>query len=343
MAKKTTKKSLLTADSTAFMERYLNNPSPTGFESEGQKLWLDYIRPYVDEHIIDPYGTVVGVINPEAKYRVVIEAHADEISWFVHYITKEGFIYVKRNGGSDHMIAPSMRVNIHTDKGIVKAVFGWPAIHVRNGKTEVTPTTENIFLDCGCNSKAEVEKLGIHVGCVITYEDEFMILNGHNFVGVKLPFGLYVTNSVQEEVGLRGAEMIVERIKPDLAIVTDVTHDTQTPMMSKVQSGDIACGAGPVLSYAPAVHNNLLKHIVRTAEKEKIPFQRLAASRATGTDTDAFAYGGAGVPSALISLPLRYMHTTVEMVHKDDVENVIQLIYAAVKSLKAGQDMRYFK
>jgi len=366
MAKKTTKKSLLTADSMAFMERYLNNPSPTGFESEGQKLWLDYVRPFVDEHIVDPYGTVVGVINPEAEYRVVIEAHADEISWFVHYITKEGFIYVKRNGGSDHMIAPSKRVNIHTDKGIVKAVFGWPAIHVRNGKTEITPTTENIFLDCGCTSKEDVERLGIHVGCVITYEDEFMVLNGHNFVGraldnrmggfmiaevarllkqnkVKLPFGLYVTNSVQEEVGLRGAEMIVERIKPHMAIVTDVTHDTQTPMMSKVQSGDIACGKGPVISYAPAVHNNVLKHVVRTAEKEKIPFQRLAASRATGTDTDAFAYGAAGVPSALISLPLRYMHTTVEMVHREDVENVIQLIYTAVKSVKPGQDMRYFK
>lgn len=366
MAKKTTKKSLLTTDSMAFMERYLNNPSPTGFESEGQKIWLDYVRPFVDEHIVDPYGTVVGVINPDAEYRVVIEAHADEISWYVHYITKEGFIYVKRNGGSDHMIAPSKRVNIHTEKGIIKAVFGWPAIHVRNAKTEITPTTENIFLDCGCTSKEEVEKLGIHVGCVITYEDEFMVLNGHNFVGraldnrmggfmiaevarllkhnrVKLPFGLYVTNSVQEEVGLRGAEMIVERIKPDLAIITDVTHDTQTPMMSKVQSGDIACGNGPVLSYAPAVHNNVLKHVVRTAEKEKIPFQRLAASRATGTDTDAFAYGAAGVPSALISLPLRYMHTTVEMVHREDVEHVIQLIYAAVKSLKPGQDMRYFK
>jgi putative aminopeptidase FrvX len=365
MAKKTTK-SLLTDRSMAFLERYLNNPSPTGFESEGQKIWLEYVRPFVDEHIIDPYGTVVGVINPDAPYKVVIEAHADEISWFVHYITKEGFIYVKRNGGSDHMIAPSKRVNIHTEKGIVKAVFGWPAIHVRNGKTEITPTTENIFLDCGCKNKEEVEKLGVHVGCVITYEDEFVVLNGHNFVGraldnrmggfmiaevarllkkdrVKLPFGLYITNSVQEEVGLRGAEMIVERIKPDLAIVTDVTHDTQTPMMSKVQSGDIACGDGPVLSYAPAVHNTLLKHIVRTAEKEKIPFQRLAASRATGTDTDAFAYGSAGVPSALISLPLRYMHTTVEMVHRRDVEHVIQLILASVKGLKSGTDMRYFK
>ncbi len=225
---------------------------------------------------------------------------------------------------------------------------------------------DNIFLDCGCDSKEEVEKLGVHVGCVITFEDEFMVLNKKHYVGraldnrmggfmiaevarllkenkVKLPFGLYVTNSVQEEVGLRGAEMIVERIRPDLAIVTDVTHDTQTPMMNKIQSGDVACGKGPVLSYGPAVHNTLLKHIVTTAEKEKIAFQRAAVSRATGTDTDAFAYGAAGVPSALISLPLRYMHTTVESVHKDDVENVIRLIYASVKALKSGQDMRYFK
>jgi putative aminopeptidase FrvX len=366
MAKKSSPKSILTKASLEFLERYVNNASPTGFESEGQKMWLEYVKPQVDHHFVDPYGTVVGVVNPEAPYKVVIEAHADEISWYVNYITKEGFIYVKRNGGSDHIIAPSKRVNIHTDKGIVKAVFGWPAIHVRNGKTEITPTLENIFLDCGCTSKEEVEKLGVHVGCVITYEDEFMTLNGRNFVGraldnrmggfmiaevarllkeqkVKLPFGLYVVNSVQEEVGLRGAEMIVERIKPDLAIVTDVTHDTQTPMMSKVQSGDIACGNGPVLSYAPAVHNNVLKHVVRTAEKERIPFQRLAASRATGTDTDAFAYGNAGVPSALISLPLRYMHTTVEMVRREDVENVIRLILASVKGLKPGQDMRYFK
>ena len=159
----------------------MNNCSPTGFESEGQKLWLDYIKPYIDEYFVDTYGSVVGVINPKAKYKVVIEAHADEISWFVHYITKEGFIYLVRNGGSDHQIAPSKRVNIHTKKGMVKAVFGWPAIHTRRVGTEKAPKLENIFLDCGCDSKEEVEKLGIHVGCVITYEDEFMILN-KNFV-----------------------------------------------------------------------------------------------------------------------------------------------------------------
>ncbi|MBK6411369.1 MAG: M20/M25/M40 family metallo-hydrolase [Flavobacteriales bacterium] len=359
-------KSILDKRSLDFMERYLNNASPTGFESGGQQLWLDYLKPWVDTHFTDNYGTAVGVINPDAKYKVVIEAHADEISWFVHYITNEGFIYVRRNGGSDHMIAPSKRVNIHTDKGIVKAVFGWPAIHVRTAKNDPPPALDNIFLDCGCANKEEVEKLGVHVGCVITYEDEFMVLNGNTFVGraldnrmggfmiaevarllkeqkVKLPFGLYITNSVQEEVGLRGAEMIVERIKPNLALVTDVTHDTQTPMMSKVQSGDVACGNGPVLAYGPAVHNNVLKKVLAAATVAKIPFQRAAVSRATGTDTDAFAYGAAGVPSALISLPLRYMHTTVESVHKQDVENVIKLILATLRSLKGNEDWRYIK
>ncbi|MFM7596157.1 MAG: M42 family peptidase, partial [Flavobacteriales bacterium] len=141
-------KKIITPKSEKFLEQYLNNASPTGFESPGQKLWMDYMRPYADEFIIDNYGSVAAVINPGNPYKVVIEAHADEISWFVHYITKDGFIYLKRNGGSDHMIAPSKRVYIHTDKGIVRAVFGWPAIHMRHAKEE-TPSMKNIFLDCG--------------------------------------------------------------------------------------------------------------------------------------------------------------------------------------------------
>lgn len=358
-------KSILDTKSLNFLEKYINNPSPTGFESDGQKIWLDYIKPYVDEHFVDTYGSVVGVINPKASYKVVIEAHADEISWFVHYINEKGFIYLRRNGGSDHQIAPSKRVNIHTEKGIVKAVFGWPAIHTRSAKEE-TPQLNNIFLDCGCTSREEVEKLGIHVGCVITYEDEFMVLNNRYYVGraldnrmggfmiaqvarllkenkIKLPFGLYITNSVQEEVGLRGAEMIVQTIKPNVAICTDVCHDTQTPLINKVEQGDNYCGKGPVLTYGPAVQNNLLRLIIETANKNKISFQRAASSRATGTDTDAFAYATGGVASALISLPLRYMHTTVEMVHKEDVESVIKLIYHALQNIKNNQDFRYLK
>jgi putative aminopeptidase FrvX len=357
---------VITKKSEEFLEKYINNPSPTGFESSGQKIWLDYIKPYIDEHFVDTYGTVVGVINPKAEYKVVIEAHADEISWFVHYITKDGFIYLRRNGGSDHQIAPSKRVNIHTKKGVVKAVFGWPAIHTRTAADEKVPKLDNIFLDCGCSDKKEIEALGIHVGCVVTYEDEFMVLNDKFYVGraldnrvggfmiaevarllkenkVKLPFGLYITNAVQEEVGLRGAQMIVETIKPDVAIVTDVCHDTHTPMINKIKQGDTKCGEGPVLFYGPAVQNNLLELIINSAEKNKIPFQRGAASRATGTDTDAFAFSTGGVASALISLPLRYMHTTVESVHKSDVNNVISLIYNLLQDIKDKHDFRYLK
>ena len=370
MAKKKTEQehiAVVNKKSLAFFEKYINQPSPTGFEWQGQQLWLDYLKPYIDDSYVDNYGTAVGIINPEAKYKVVIEAHADEISWFVNYITTDGLIYVIRNGGSDHQIAPSKRVNIHTDKGLVKAVFGWPAIHTRGaGEKEEAPALKNIFLDCGCTTKDEVEKLGIHVGCVITYEDEFMILNDRYYVGraldnraggfmiaevarllkenkVKLPFGLYIVNSVQEEIGLRGAEMIAHRIKPDVAIITDVTHDTTTPMINKITQGDLACGKGPVVSYAPAVHNNLNKLLIDSAEKNKIPFQRQASSRSTGTDTDAFAYSNEGVVSALISLPLRYMHTTVEMVHKHDVDNVIRLIYHSLLNIKKDQDFRYIK
>ena len=354
------------SESFTFLEKYLNNASPTGFESSGQHLWLEYIKPYVDEHFSDTYGTVVAVINPKAKYKVVIEAHADEISWFVNYITKEGIIYLKRNGGSDHQIAPSKRVNIHTRKGIVKGIFGWPAIHVRNASNEEAPSLKNIFLDLGCTSAEEVDKLGVHVGCVVTFDDEMMMLNDRYFVGraldnriggfmiaevarllkekkKKLPFGLYIVNAVQEEVGLRGAEMIAHRIKPDLAIITDVCHDTQTPMYDKKAQGDLTAGKGPVLTYGPSVHNNVLDLILEVADSKKIPFQRAAATRATGTDTDAFAYSSGGIASALISLPLKYMHTTVESVHKDDVENVIQLIYETLMQIKDGHDFSYIK
>jgi tetrahedral aminopeptidase len=352
--------------SKSFLFEYLNNASPTGFEHSGQQIWLDYLKPYIDEYMVDVYGTAVGVINPSGKYKVVIEAHADEISWFVNYITEEGYIYVRRNGGSDHQIAPSMRVNLQGDKGVVKGVFGWPAIHVRDAGKEEPPSLKNIFIDIGAESKKEVEAMGVHVGTVATFEDELIELNKNYLTGraldnrmggfmiaevarrlkegkKKLPFCLYIVNAVQEEIGLRGAEMISRRLKPDLAICTDVTHDTQSPMYNKKESGNLKCGLGPVVCYGPAVQNNVLKQIIDVANKKKIPFQRQAVSRSTGTDTDSFAYSAEGVASALISLPLKYMHTTVETVHKDDVENVIKLIYEVLLQVKPGHDFRYIK
>ena len=364
MAKAKKEKSLLNEASMKFIETYLNNAAPTGYESSGQKIWLDYLKPYIDTHFVDNYGTVVGVINPNAPYKVVIEAHADEISWFVKYITADGFIHVCRNGGSDHQIAPSKRVNIHTKKGIVRGVFGWPAIHVRKAGAEKKPEVETIWIDVGAKNKKEVEALGIHVGCVCTFTEGFEQLNFGYWIGrafdnrmggvmiaevarllkenkKKLPFGLYIVNAVQEEVGLNGASMIAETIAPNVAICTDVTHDTTTPMMSKAAEGETFCNEGPVLAYAPAVHNILLEKIISVAKSQKIPYQLQAESRSTGTDTDAFAFSNGGVPSALISLPLRYMHTTVETVHQSDVENCIKLMYEVLLKLSPKDNYKY--
>ena len=358
---------VINSDSESFLRRYLNNASPTGYEWSGQKLWLEYIKPYIDDWQLDNYGTAYGIINPGQPYKVVIEGHADEISWFVNYVTEDGFIHVIRNGGSDFQIAPSMRVWIHLRQGgKIEGVFGWPAIHTRTDKdASLTPALDNITIDVGAKDREEVAKMGIHVGCVVTFQDELTILNERYYTGraldnrmggfciaevarllkennVKLPYTLYVVNSVQEEVGLRGAEMVTQSIRPNVAIVTDVTHDTHTPMISSKKHGDVRCGNGPSVTYAPAVHQKLLDIIIGTAEKHDIPFQREAASRVTGTDTDAFAYSNGGVPSALISLPLRYMHTTVEMAHKDDVNNLIRLIYETLQKIENGHDFKYF-
>jgi len=345
---------VITPHSEDFLQQYLNNFSPTGFESSGQALWLDYIKPYIHDWNSDAYGTVYGVINPEKPFKVVIEAHADEISWFVNYISEEGFLYVIRNGGSDPFVAPSKQAFIHTANGIVKGVFGIPAIHTRTETDKFQLKVENLFIDIGVTNKKEVLDMGIHVGCVVTFSDEMSMLNDRWYVGraldnrmggfciaevtrlvhehaLELPFALYVVNSVQEEVGLRGAEMITQTIKPNLAIVTDVTHDTSTPHMNAKMLGDVKGGKGPSITYAPAVHYKLLDLVIEAANKNEIPFQREAASRRTGTDTDAFAYSNGGVPSALISLPLRYMHTTVEMANKEDVNNVIRLIFETLK------------
>jgi putative aminopeptidase FrvX len=361
------KASGLSDESLQFLKNYINNPSPVGFEASGQQMWLDYIRPFIDDVLTDPYGTAVGIINPGKPFRVVIEAHADEISWFVNYINNDGLIYLKRNGGVDHQIAPGQRVIIHGKKGPVKAVFGWPAIHTRinNPDKEQAPKVENLFLDCGARSKKEIEDLGITVGNVVTYQDGFDELANNYFIGrafdnriggfmiaevarlikankKKLPYSLYVVNAVQEEIGLRGAEMIARRIKPDVAIITDVTHDTSTPMINKNIEGETSCGKGPSLSFGPAVHNKLLQFVQDVAEQRSIPVQLRAVSRSTGTDTDSFAYANDGCPSVLISIPLRYMHTTVEMLHRNDIEQTIQLMYETLLAITPETNLSYF-
>ncbi len=362
--KKNISQGIVTKKETQFLEQLINTHSPTWFEWTGQKVWLDYITPYADETFVDTYWSAVATINPKGAYKVVLEAHCDEISWFVNYITEDWFIYVIRNGGSDHQIAPSKKVTIHGKKWPVTGLFWRPAIHTRRDGTEEPPKIENIFIDIWCTSKKEVEALGVVVGSVITYPDEFIELNNRYYVwraldnrawgfmiaqvarllqeqAKKLDICLHIVNSVQEEIGLRWAEMMAYRLHPDLAIITDVCHDTSTPMIDKKKQGDTRCGLWPVLSVWPAVQNKLRGFVEDIATKNKIPFQRMASSRSTGTDTDAFAYTKEWIASVLISLPLRYMHTTVEMIHKDDVENTIKLMFETVCAIKKGIDVKY--
>lgn len=220
------KSSILSKNDIAFFEKLVNTPSPTGFERTGQKVWIDYINKYSDDIFVDTYGTAVATINPGTDYTIVLEAHCDEIAWYVHYITESGLIHVKRNGGTDHMIAPAKRVVLHGTKGDVPGLFGWPAIHVRDYNNEEKPKVDNLTIDVGATSKKEVEKLGIVVGTVVTYPDQFMELNKRYYVGramdnraggfmisqvarllhenkKKLNFTVQIVNSVQEEIGMR--------------------------------------------------------------------------------------------------------------------------------------------
>jgi len=348
-----------------FLEKYLNSNGPVGFEYElgTQKIWMDYISNYVDKVEIDNYGTAYGVMgNLDSDFKVVIEAHCDEISWFVNYIDSKGYIKVVRNGGSDASIAPSMRVTLWGDKGPVDGIFGHPAIHISYRKKEVD--LDSIFIDIGASSKKDVLKAGINVGTVITFKDQFMRLGTDYFTGraldnrmggfmiaevarrlkdkgKKLPFKLYIVNSVQEEIGLRGAQMISNTIKPNIAIITDVCHETSSPCYDAKKEGEFVAGNGGVITRAPAVHNKLRKLVLDVASKNKIPVQLAASSSSTGTDTDAFAYSNGGVPSVLISLPLKYMHTTCETTHKKDVKSVIRLIYRSLLAIEENHDFKY--
>lgn len=350
-----------------FLKEYLNGYSAVGYESNGQKIWADYVSKYVDKIYDDNYGNVIAVINPESKYKVVIDAHADEICWYISHIDKDGHLFVKRNGGADVQIAPSKDVVIFTQSGEqVCGVFGWLAVHLRGEKKDFKPELDNLWIDIGAKDDKEVEKMGVNIGDVAIFNDKFRILNKDKWVARslddkiggyinaevvrklsenkdKLPFGLYIVNSVQEEIGLRGAQMAAQSIKPNVAICFDPTHTTNIPHMSAKKDGDFKFGDGVVFSQSPGIHKKLNKLMMDVAKENNIKYKLDIRERATGTNSDSYAYSNGGVVTGLVSIPLAYMHTTCEMVQESDVEDAINLIYNVVKKLENNQDFRYLK
>ena len=351
-----------------FLEEYINSYSPVSNEEGAQRVWSNYIRQYVDKIYDDNYGNVIAVINPEAEYKVVIDAHCDEVCFVVNSIDKNGHIFVKKVGGSDAQIAPSKSCNIFTQSGKkIAGVFGWLAIHLRHDdKKDFKPEMDKLWVDVGADSDKEVKKLGVEVGDFVIFDDKFKILNKNKFCGRslddkiggfinsqvvkqlfdnkdKLPFALYIVNSVQEEIGLRGAQMVTQTIKPNISICIDPCHNTNIPHISTKKEGNFKFGDGVVLTQAPGIHRKLNKLMMDVAKENKIKYKLNIREMSTGTNSDSYTYSNGGVVTSLISIPLKYMHTTAEQVCESDVKSAIDLLYNVVKKLENNQDFRYLK
>lgn len=358
-----------------FLLDFVNTPSPTMYEYRAQQVWADFIKPYVDELVDDNYGNVYGIIrskNPDMRtkpYRVVIDAHVDEISYVVNEIGSDGLIHPIRNGGSDIQLTPSKNVTILTKSGEVDGVFGWLPIHCKDAKhKDVKPEATNLFIDVGCNTKEEVLSLGVKVGDPIVYTVAARMLNNTSrLVGkalddkiggyinamvakrlfdnnIELPYDLYILNSVQEEIGGFGAKIAISNIKPDAAIVFDVFFDNTNPLFSdrKMMGTEAKLGSGAIIMNSACIQKNLYNLLVDVATENSIPFELAHATGYGGTNADGIFTQG-GVATALVSIPLKYMHTTVETVDMHDVDAATNLMYEALKRIQYNHDFRHLK
>jgi len=350
-------------ESLNFLKTLVNTPSPVGHEAKGQRVWLDYAAQFADTTYSDSYGNCVAVLNKGGSPRLMLAGHADEIAMAVNYIDSDGFIYVRKMGGVDAAITKAQRVIIHTRNGPVKGVVGNVAPHLtKSDENPKPPKIHDLFIDIGSRNAKETAKL-VHVGDPITLSDEFDLLRGDlavarafdNRIGTfavaetlrllggskgKIKAEVCAVSNIQEEVGLLGARQIAYSLKPDVALVVDVTHATDYPTVSKAQHGNVKIGAGPSITHGGSNHPEVVSRIEQVAKTKKIPLQHEATSSTSGTDTDAIFWTRGGIPSALISLPNRYMHSPVEVVSLKDLEMIPELMAAFALSLKSGEEFK---
>ena len=347
---------MTTMEDTSFLIDLLNTPSPTGFELAGQRKWAEYVSPLADRVENDAYGTAWATLGSGGK-RIMLEAHVDEIGYIVKQVTKEGFLRIDRIGGSDTATARGRRLQILGDKGPVRGLIGNTAIHLRKDiHDEKAPKIHELYVDVGASNPEDVKALGIRVGHPAVYADPAEELGRHYIVSRALDnrIGGFIlsqvlaaldkkrdqlhstvlaVNAVQEEIGGNGARMVAHRLNPDVCIVLDVTHATDTPGIDQAQHGEVRLGGGPSVTHGTCNHPVVVSRMLEVAEKLEIPIQHESSSRYSGTDTDVIFNTRDGIPSALVSLPLRYMHSVVEMADLRDVEKVVSLLTAFVLSV----------
>lgn len=351
------------AHSKAFLFELLRTPSPTGFEIAGQRVWTKYVAQFADSVENDAYGTAWATLKGKSKKpkRVMIEAHADEIGFIIKHITKEGWLRLDRVGGSDTATARGRKLDILGDKRTVRGIIGNTAIHLRKDTLadEKAPKIHELYVDVGASSDKEVAALGLRVGHPAVYSDGAEEFGKDRVCGRALDNRLggfiiaqvlarlsknranatvIAVNAVQEEIGGYGAKMAAHRLMPDVAIVLDVTHATDTPGIEHAIHGEVKLGGGPAITHGTSNHPNVMKRIMSVAAAKKIPLQHESSGRYSGTDTDVIFDVREGIPSGLISYPLRYMHSIVEMCQLSDVEKTIDLVTAFVESIADGDE-----
>jgi endoglucanase len=345
--------------SREFLEDLLSTHSPSGFETRGQRVWVDYVSAFADDVRTDAYGNAVAVVEGSGKGpELALAGHADEIGFIVRDVTDEGFLRIGPIGGADRTVSKGQHVTVHTDEGPVAGVVGQTAIHLREQGTEEYDDLDAQFVDVGATDDESARSL-VRVGDPVTFSSGLRALHGSrlaargvdNRVGVwaaaeglrhaadaSLEATVYAVSTVQEEVGLRGAQMVGYDLDPDAVVALDVTHATDSPGVPGEKVGPVELGEGPVVSRGSANHPVLVDLLCEAAETADVDVQLQATGLRTGTDADAFYTARSGIPAVNVGIPNRYMHTPVEVVDTADLDATVALLGVVADAAGAYDD-----
>ncbi|MGL5749912.1 MAG: M20/M25/M40 family metallo-hydrolase [Paraclostridium sp.] len=344
-------------ESKLFLEKLISTPSPSGDEIALQKIWMDYVGEFAHKIETDVIGNVMASVNPDKPFKVMLAGHCDEIAFMVNHIDSNGYVYVTKAGGINPKLALGNKVRILTKTGVVKGVVGVRAEHQGGAGDKIE--VKDLFIDCGANSKEDIQKL-VSVGDYIIYDVDYEYMLNDTFVGRGLDnrtgafivaevlrrvadkdpnVAVYAVSTVNEETNMGGAYFAASHINPTMGIACDVSFATDYPGINHVESGDYTLGGGPMLAKGAPISNKINEILEKAAIDNNIPIQYEVAPRSTGTDADKIRLTGKGVPVALVSLPLRYMHAPCETCSLKDIENEIELLVQAILSMSGNENL----
>jgi endoglucanase len=342
-----------------FFKKILETPSPSGFEQPVQEIVRNYLSDSADRITTDLHGNVIAVKNPDSTTRLMFAGHADQIGMLVQYIDNEGFLYAQTIGGWDPQVLIGQPMTVWTASGPVPAIIARKPIHLlTDEERKQVVKLKDMWIDIGAKDKEDAAKI-VRVGDPVTMQlglrrmrndcafatamDDksglWVVVEAFRRAAEKkLDVGLYCVSTVQEEIGLRGAQTSAFGIDPQVGIAVDVTHATDCPTVDKKQEGDVRLGGGPVIYRGPNMNPRVVDRLVQVAEKAEIPHQMAASGRATGTDANAIQVSRAGIATGLVSIPNRYMHSPVEMISLLDIDASANLLAGFAASVKPGDD-----